>query len=119
MAAVWAVVRFDGPDGPESHEMAAGVTQPDAPQLSVLEAIEIEKITGDKPQAWLRALSELDPTAWVALVMILRRREGKTVRFGDVDFDLLSARMLDVDEHGNVIEQDDDEEPGEVGDSPN
>lgn len=117
MSRVWAVVRFDGPDGPEQYEMAAGLTQPGSPYLSVREAIEVEQVTGEKPQAWLRALSELDATAWTALVMVLRRRAGQTVRFNDVDFDLLSARLLDVDEDGNPVEETAAED--EVGDSPN
>jgi hypothetical protein len=120
MSRVWAVVRFDGPDGPEQYDMAAGLTQPGSPYLSVREAIEIEQLTGEKPQAWLRALSELDATAWTALVMVLRRRAGQAVRFNDVDFDLLSARLLDVDEHGNVVEEPTEaDEVDEVDDSPN
>lgn len=116
MGRVWAVVRFDGPDGPEQYEMAAGVTQPGSPYLSVREAIEVEQVTGEKPQAWLRSLGELDATAWTALIMILRRRAGQEVRFSEVDFDLLSARMLDVDDDGNIVETADDEGEGE---SPN
>lgn len=118
MSRVWAVIRFDGPDGPESYEMPAGATQPGSPYLSVKEALEVEQVTGDKPQAWMRALSELDATAWTALVMILRRRAGQDCRFSDVDFDLFSARMLDVDEQGNVVEEPDDDQ-AEAGDSPN
>ena len=98
------MITFDGPDGPERYEWPAGATQPGSPYLSVREALEVEQVTGDKPQAWLRSLGEMDPTAWTALVMVLRRRAGQECRFSDVDFDLLSARMLDVDEHGNVVE---------------
>lgn len=104
MAGVWAVIRFDGPDGQERYEWASGATQPGSPVLSVQEALRVEQWTGLKPQAWMQALGELDPAAWAALVVLLRARAGVTCRFSDVEFDLLSAQMLDVDEQGNLVE---------------
>lgn len=119
MAGVWSVIRFDGPDGPERYEWPAGVTQPGSPALSVQEALKVEQWTGMKPQPWMRALGELDATAWAALVALLRTRAGTPTRFTEVDFDLFSAQMLDVDEHGNVVEPVDDGGVVDGGESPN
>lgn len=102
-------ITFDGPDGPEVHEWGSRLTN--------LEAIGVQRTADMLPQAFFEGLAELDPTAWTALVQLLWARQGKRVKFNDIEFDLMSCR-LESDDDEPEQPADVDAEP-EGDDSPN
>ena len=83
-------ISFDGPDGREVHEWNGRLTNQ--------EAITVQTTTGLLPQAFFEGLAALDPTAWTAMVRLLWARDGRAVKFSDVEFDLMSCMLEDDDE---------------------
>lgn len=67
------------------------------------EAIALQKVTGMKMADWAKALAEGDVFAVTGLVWLMYRREGRDVRFDEVEFDLGTME----------IEEDEDEVPKE------
>jgi hypothetical protein len=59
-------------------------------RLTVLEGLELEKLTGKKPQAFLDGLETMDPESTRFMVWLTLKREGNPPdgRYSEFDFDL-------------------------------
>ncbi len=88
------VITFDGPDGPERHELPYGPNG--FPRLMLAEIREIQRVTGMTAVDWWNAIADASPdgVALAALVQALWKRQGRIVRFDAVDFDYST---LDLD----------------------
>ena len=60
--------------------------------------IHIETVTGMDVQSFDTAARALNATAWTALVQLMWKRQGRDVRFGDVEFVLGSLDFVDEDD---------------------
>lgn len=68
----------------------AGTTYPfDTEALTLAEAFTVKAICGLAGGAFVAAIFEVDPHAWLAMVVLARRRAGETVTAEDVDHDKL------------------------------
>lgn len=90
------LIRFEGPDGgPEEHELAFGPNG--LPRLHVAEVRHIQRVADLSVAELLERLSTFDGTAWTVLVQVLWKRDGRVVKFDDVDFDI-STVMIEGDD---------------------
>ncbi len=78
--------KFDGPDGPEEHSVERGPNG--LLRWHLAEARQIQRVADMTIQEFQSAIFDLDATALTALVQVLWKREGRIVKFDDVDFDL-------------------------------
>lgn len=80
---------FEGPDGPEDHELPIGpngqlrITVPEARHIQ-----RVADVTAMEFRNRLFVTDDPDPMAIAALVQLLWKRRGKAVRFEDVDIDI-------------------------------
>lgn len=76
----------------------------DDDQLSLQEAIEIQKATGLGVGEYLKGVSAMDPRALKALAWLGRTHAGETVDFRSIDFDVLkfieTLRRDDMEDEG-------------------
>lgn len=73
--------------------------------VSAQEVIKVKAWTGFKNRKeWFTAITDEDPQALVAALMIVKQRKGEDIRFSDADFDMddLSAKF--VDDQGREVE---------------
>jgi hypothetical protein len=102
--------KFDGPDGPESHDVEKGPNG--LLRWHLAEARQIQRVADLTIQEFQSAIFSLDATALTALVQVLWKRDGRVVKFDDVDFDLST---FDVSFLPGEI---DDEDDGSETDAP-
>ena len=79
---------FDGPTGPESHDLPIGPNG--LLRLNVAEVRHIQRVAELTARQLQTKLfdADPDPVALTAVVQVLWKRQGKSVRFEEVDFDL-------------------------------
>lgn len=71
----------------------------DQDTLMASEAWAVQEATGLNMKRWQKSLAEMDTPALIALVWLLRRRNGeRDLAFADVDFNLASLEVLDDEE---------------------
>lgn len=77
-------------------------------RLAGLKAQEVMKVkawTGFKNRKeWFTAISEEDPEALIAALVIVKQRKGENVRFADADFDFDDLDGKFLDEQGREVE---------------
>lgn len=73
--------------------------------VSAQEVIKVKAWTGCKNrQEWFTAITEEDPEALVAALVLAKQRKGETVRFADADFDFDDLDVKFVDDQGREVE---------------
>lgn len=72
----------------------------DPDSLLMSELQDIKKVTGMTRKEWLTALVDEEVEAVIALIYLLRKRRGDSVRFGDIDgtWNSFTVRRVDSDE---------------------
>ena len=100
--------KFDGPDGPEEHAVEKGPNG--LLRWHLAEARQIQRVADLTIQEFQAAIFDLDATALTALVQVLWKRDGRVVKFDDVDFDLST---FDV----SFLPGENDDEPAAEGDA--
>lgn len=66
----------------------------DTDQLSLAEAFTVKTITGQRPGEFVNAIFELDPHAWLAMIVLARRRAGEACIAKDIDQDKVDMVAL-------------------------
>lgn len=102
------LMKFEGPDGPEALEFPLGDNG--LPRLMLSEVAHIQRVADMTIPELVEGMGRLDPTALAAAVQVMWKRQGRIVRFEDVDFDIST---LAFDSLPNEV---DDEEAGAVDD---
>lgn len=73
--------------------------------ISAQEVIKVKSWTGLKNRKeWFSAMTEEDPEALVAALVIAKQRKGESIRFANTDFDFDDLDVKFVDDHGVVVE---------------
>lgn len=90
--------------------------------LMLAEMRVVQRATQLRPGDFVTALTEGDPEALTALVVLMEKRQGRVVRFEDVDIDLGAFEAEPLDEERGDDEGDEggdpkDHDPAE-GDQP-
>lgn len=64
----------------------------DADKLSVGEARLVKQHTGNGVRSWLNGINDYEPDAWLALILIAKKRNGEAVTWNDLqDIDFLEV----------------------------
>lgn len=106
------LIKFEGPDGPEAHAMPLGPNS--LLRLNLAEVREIQRVTGlTAVEVRDKVFDEdPDPIALTALVQALWKRQGRIVKFDDVDFDLSTLEFDLLPEEQDPEPTDADEPAG-------
>ena len=88
-------IEFEGPDGPERHELPLGPNG--LPRLHLAEVRHIQRVTDMRVTDLLERMSVFDADAWTVLVQVLWKRQGRVVRFDEVDLDLSTLSVAGDD----------------------
>lgn len=96
------IIRFEGPDGPESLELHRG--ENGLPRLMMSEIKHIQRTVDMTVPEMMEAMGRLDPDAICVVVQVLWKRQGRIVRFDEVDFDISTL-------HFELLPGEDDEDP--------
>lgn len=72
----------------------------DLDRLMMDEAIELQKLTGMSPRAWVDALAQDDPLAVRYAFYIARKRADDEVAFRDVNVNLFAMSIEEIPEPG-------------------
>lgn len=83
-------------------------------RLNLAEARMVKAVTGMKPEAFATELFSGDPDALTALLMILKKRQGLSVRYEEIDGDLSTFDITYKDEKGRVVTAKRDPDGSEV-----
>lgn len=59
----------------------------DTDVLSLADAFTVKTITGQRPGEFVNAIFELDPHAWLAMIVLARRRAGEACLAKDINQD--------------------------------
>lgn len=111
-------ILFDGPNGPESHDLPIGPNG--LLRLNVAEVRHIQRVAELTARQLQTKLfdADPDPVALTAVVQVLWKRQGKTVRFEEVDFDLSTLDFQLLPEEQSAMERAESEKQSAAGEDP-